>query len=81
VDERSLFGVEALVIGQTRPQREVLAYSTALRYRRLIYSTWLVMEVRPQVVFPSNQDYKTTAGVTLQLEAFFGSNYFEAAMR
>jgi hypothetical protein len=81
VDERSLFGVEALVIGQTRPQREVLAYSTALRYRRLIHSTWLVMEVRPQVVFPSNQDYKTTAGVTLQLEAFFGSNYFEAAMR
>jgi hypothetical protein len=81
VDERSLMGIEAVVIGQTKPQREVVAYSAALRYRRLIYGDWLVMEIRPQVVFPSNQDYKTTAGVTLVLEAFFGSNYLGAALR
>ena len=79
-DDRSLMGVEAVVIGQTKPERQVLAYSAALRYRRLVYRDWLVLEVRPQVVFPRDQDYKTTAGVTLQLEAFFGNNYLGAAL-
>jgi len=80
-DERSVMGVEAVVIGQTQPERQVVAYSAALRYRRLIFRDWLVMELRPQVVFPRDQDFKLTAGLTLQLEAFFGSNYLGEALR
>lgn len=80
-DEHSLIGAELVVIGQTQPEYQLTAYSAALRYRRLVFRDWLVVELRPQVVFPRDQGFRTTVGLTVQLEAFFGNNYLGETLR
>ena len=78
--ERSVAGTELVVIGQTEPRSEVTAYSAALRYRRLIYRDWLVLELRPQLTYPRDKDFRAVPSFTLQVEAWFGSNYVDKVL-
>jgi hypothetical protein len=79
--ERSLAAAELVVIGHTEPQTEVTAFSAALRYRRLLHSDWLVLELRPQITYPREKDFRSVPSFTLQLEAWFGSNYVDKVLR
>jgi hypothetical protein len=65
------------VYGQNRPNTHVTAYSAAFRYRRKIYRDWMVMEVRPQLVYTRDNGFHPIPSITLQIEAFFGDRYFE----
>jgi hypothetical protein len=78
--QRSLAGVELVAIGHTVPQSEVTAYSAALRYRRLLYGDWLVLELRPQLTYPRDKDFRAVPSFILQLEAWFGSNYVDRVL-
>jgi hypothetical protein len=78
--ERSVLGAELVVIGHTEPQTEVTAYSAAVRYRRLIHRDWLVLELRPQLTYPRDKDFRAVPSFTLQLEAWFGSNYVDKVL-
>jgi hypothetical protein len=75
INERSLGALELGAFAETQPRFEATAYSIAARYRRKVYSDWLLVELRPQVTFPRDNDYDTTVTFTLQFEAYFGSNY------
>lgn len=43
-----------------------------LRWRRPIYSDWLLMELRPGFVFPQEEDFEAQPQVFLSVEALFG---------
>jgi len=75
INERSLGALELGAFAETQPRFEATAYSLAARYRRKVYRDWLLVELRPQVTFPRDNDYDTTVTLTLQFEAYFGSNY------
>jgi hypothetical protein len=74
---RMLFASEVGVYGHSRPDPRVTAYSAALRYRRKIYRDWMVMEVRPQLIYTRDSGFRPIPSITLQIEAFFGDRYFE----
>ncbi|HEY7761088.1 MAG TPA: hypothetical protein VIA64_16860 [Burkholderiales bacterium] len=78
--ERSVAAAELVVIGHTEPQTEVTAFSAALRYRRLLHRDWLVFELRPQLTYPRDKDFRAIPSFTLQLEAWFGSNYVDKVL-
>ncbi|MEJ2058740.1 MAG: hypothetical protein P8X39_12985 [Desulfofustis sp.] len=43
-----------------------------LRYRQRFYRDWLVLEVAPQVTFPSDHDHEMNPGLIVKFEADFG---------
>lgn len=75
VNDRSLLGLELAAYGTTQPELQDTAYSIALRYRRKIYRDWLLLELRPEVVYPRNVEFRPQRSVVLQLEIYFGANY------
>jgi hypothetical protein len=77
INDRSLLATELGAFGQTEPELQDTAYSAALRYRRKIYKDWLLLELRPQLIFLPQQDFHAAPSFTVQFEAYFGSNYFE----
>jgi hypothetical protein len=76
-DPRTLWVGELGVYGQTQPTTWVTAYSAAVRYRHKVYSDWVVVEVRPQLLYTRANLFHPIPSITLQLEAFFGDRYFE----
>jgi hypothetical protein len=74
---RTLVAAELGVYGQTEPNTRALAYSAALRYRHKIYSDWVVMEIRPQLLYTRDKAFRPVPSITLQIEGFFGDRYFE----
>jgi hypothetical protein len=75
IDQRSLAALEAGVLGNTEPTSGVTAYYVSLRYRRRLYSDWLVLELRPQLTYPRDDDFQPVPSLTLTLEAYFGQGY------
>ncbi len=65
-------GVELGVYGQTDPLWRATAYSVALRFRRRIHSDWLLLEVRPQLIYPESNGFRPVPSLTVTLEMFFG---------
>ena len=78
INPRSLVSTEVGILGQTDPNTRATAYSIALRYRRKLYSDWLLFEVRPQLVYPRDHDFRPVPSITLQLEMYFGEGYFDS---
>jgi hypothetical protein len=78
IDLRSLYSGEIGVLGQTDPYTRATAYSIALRYRRQIHRDWLLFEVRPQLVYPRDHDFRPIPSLTLQLEMYLGQGYFNS---
>jgi hypothetical protein len=77
INERSLLATEIGAYGQTEPDLRDTAYTVSLRYRRRIYKDWLLLELRPQVIFLPEQDFHAAPAFTVQFEMYFGSNYFQ----
>lgn len=75
IHERALVALELGAYGTTQPAFQDTAYSAALRYRRKVYRDWLLVELRPQVVYPRSNDFRPQPSITLQLEVYFGKNY------
>ena len=77
INDRSLIATEIGAYGQTEPEVQDTAYSFSLRYRRKIYKEWLVLELRPQLILLPQEDFREVPYFTVQLEMYFGSNYFD----
>jgi len=77
INDRSLLATEIGAYGQTEPEVQDTAYSFSLRYRRKIYKEWLVLELRPQLILLPLEDFREVPYFTVQLEVYFGSNYFD----
>lgn len=75
--ERVLYGAEFGVTGVTRPGTVVTNYALTLRARRRLYRDWLVVEARPQLVYPRSLGFRPVPTLTLQVEAFFGRGHFD----
>lgn len=75
IDPRSLIHYELGVYGQTEPNTRTTVYSAALRYRRRLYSDWLLMEVRPELLYPRDRAFHPLPSITFQLEMYFGEHY------
>jgi hypothetical protein len=75
ISDRHLAALELGAYGTTQPRLEDTAYSVAVRYRRKLYSDWLLLELRPEIVYPRNLDFRPLPSVVLQLEVYFGANY------
>lgn len=69
--ERALL-YDAGIYLDTKPEFEVTDVQLKLRYRQRFYRDWLVLELAPQVTFPSEQDYEMNPGLVVKLEADFG---------
>jgi hypothetical protein len=76
INDRSLVATELGAYGQTEPDFRDTVYSATLRYRRKILKDWLVIELRPQLVFFPEQEFHAAPSFTVRLEMYFGSNYF-----
>jgi hypothetical protein len=77
INERSLAGLEGGVLGDTQGNAWITAYYVSVRYRRKIYSDWLLFEVRPQLTYPRDRDFRPVPSLTLQIEAYFGRNLLD----
>jgi hypothetical protein len=75
ISNRSLAALELAAYGTTQPSLQDTAYSVALRYRRKVLTDWLLLEVRPEMVYARNQDFRPQPSVVLALEVYFGANY------
>jgi hypothetical protein len=75
VQDRTLLGFEAGVLGITRPDAVVTAWTLSLRLRHRLHRDWLLFEARPQILFPRDRGFQPVPTLTLQLEAFFGAGY------
>lgn len=56
----------------TEPNHKMTDLQLRVRYRQRFYRDWLVLELTPQIGFPSDHDRKPNPGVVLRLEADFG---------
>lgn len=76
IDQRSLASVELGVYGQTGQNWHATAYSAAFRYRRRMHRDWLLLEVRPQLIYAEATGFRPVPSLTVQLEVFFGEADF-----
>jgi len=76
IDQDSLASVEMGVYGNTGPNWRATAYSMALRYRRRLHRDWLLLELRPQLIYPESTGFRPVPSLTVQLEVYFGESEF-----
>ena len=60
---------------EREPRWRDTADFTTIRYRTNIHRGWIFFEVKPQVLFERETDFKAIPSVALTLELFFGSAY------
>lgn len=77
IDERSLAALQLGAYGTSVPELHDTAYSVAVSYRRKMYKDWLVLELRPEVVYPRDRDFRAVPFLVVQLEAYFGGKYLK----
>jgi hypothetical protein len=56
----------------TEPEPEVTDVQLKVRYRQRFYRDWLVLEVAPQITFPSEYDHAFNPGIVTRFEFDFG---------
>jgi hypothetical protein len=57
----------------TRPVGELTEIAFRVRYRHSYLRDWLFFEVAPQVRFPRDSNFDSTAGILFKIEVFFGA--------
>lgn len=67
---------EAGVIGYTRPNWHHDRYFCNIRLRRDIHEGYVFFEIRPQVEFDRERDFKPECSITLSLEVLYGADYY-----
>lgn len=57
---------------ETRPSHQLDQVVFQVNYRQRFWREWLFFELRPQLAFREEDDYKATAGITFAVESLFG---------
>ena len=57
---------------ETQPNHTLYEVLLHIEYRMRFWRKWLFFEIRPQIAFREEDDFKPTAGITFALEAVFG---------
>lgn len=68
---KKALAVGSYVAGETRPQNQVSEYDAFLKYRQRIIKKWLFVELRPEVKWSREKDFKATGIFTLTFEVQF----------
>lgn len=58
---------------ETDPTFWDTAYFSSIRYRRNIHRGWVFLELKPQILFEREQDFKADASFAVSLEILFGA--------
>lgn len=72
LENRAGIEYQWLNVFNSRPDRRLDSTTLRVRYRQGIWRKWLFYEVNPQVAFRDEDDFDSTAGIELRLEASFG---------
>ena len=65
----------------TDPDFDVEDVQLRIRYRQRFYRDWLVLEIAPQLTFPSEYDHEINPGITFKFEADLGYEEYENAYK
>jgi hypothetical protein len=63
------------VNGEIEPKFEDTRYFSSIRYRRDIHHGWVFLELKPQIEFLRDDDFKPSPSIALTLEMLFGGRY------
>ena len=63
------------VNGEIEPKFEDTRYFSSIRYRRDIHHGWVFLELKPQIEFLRDDDFKPDPSIALTLEMLFGGRY------
>lgn len=74
LNDYSALSYEAVIYFDTEPSYKMTDTQVAVRYRQRFYRDWLVLELKPKVTFPEENDHDVNLGITIQLEASFGKS-------
>jgi len=72
---RERMAYAAGVTGETHPTFEDVSYFVNIRYRRDIHQGWLFLELKPQVDFLREENFKPDPSFAVTLEILFGSHF------
>ena len=72
---RALLAYDLGVSGETDPKFQDTGYYASIRYRRDIHLGWIFLEVKPQLEFLRDDDFKPNPSIALTLEMLFGGRY------
>ncbi len=75
IGNRDQLAYEIGVTGQIEPRLEDTGYFASVRYRRDIHQRWIFLELKPQIVFDRDDDFRANPSIALSLEMVFGSRY------
>lgn len=75
VSRRSQMAYEVGVSFEREPRWRDTAYFATIRYRANVHRGWIFFEVKPQLVFVRESDFKPEPSLALTLELFYGSAY------
>jgi len=73
--ERVRMAYEVGASFETSPTFWDTSYFSSIRYRRNIHRDWLFFELKPQVLFERENNFKTDLSLALTLEVVFGAQY------
>jgi len=62
------------MFGRTQPTLHVIQYLFTINYRQLIYKDWLFLEMRPQLSYAEDENWKPMRSFLLRFDLVFGRN-------
>lgn len=74
VDEHNAVVPHFMVEGLSQPNYRVEEIYAGMRWRNNTLRDWLFFEVEPFVLWLRNEDFKTSYGVALRIEAYYGKD-------
>lgn len=69
---KKALSIGSYVAGETRPQNHVTEYDTFIKYRQRIAKKWLFVELKPELKWTREKNFKATSIFTLTVEIQFG---------
>lgn len=73
--KRSQMAYNVGVSFEREPRWRDTGYFATIRYRANIHRGWIFFEVKPQILFQRESDFKPDPSLALTLELFYGSHY------
>jgi len=64
--------IGTFTVGETDPKKRAVEYDIFIKYRQRIFRQWLFIELKPEIYWHRNQDFRATSLFTLNLEIQFG---------
>lgn len=72
IDQHNAFIPHFMVEGLSQPNYRVEEIYTGFRWRNNTLRDWLFFEVEPFILWLRNEDFKTSYGMALRVEAYYG---------